>query len=67
MRPAMLGNFAILVFTRCVRKKGSPLQNSGLQVHRVLEGRTPVLLLADTLSIGLGERGVMVKLRRHHT
>ena len=45
----------------------SPLQNTVLQVHRVIKGGAPVLLLTDTLGIGFCERGVMVKLRRHHT
>ena len=47
--------------------EGCPFQNSILQIHRVLEGRAPVLLLSDALGIGFGERGVVIKLRRHHT
>jgi hypothetical protein len=60
LRDASVHNVAL-------EKEGNPHQNSGLQVHGVLEGGTPVFLLIDTLSISFRERGVMVKLRRHHT
>ena len=50
-----------------LERERSPLQNTVLQVHRVIKRGAPVLLLIDTLGIGFRERGVMVKLRRHHT
>jgi hypothetical protein len=34
----------------------------GNQVHRVVESGLPVLLLVDTLRVGLGESGIVVKL-----
>jgi hypothetical protein len=54
------GNLAVTV--NVAEDSSGNVGQLGNEVHRVIEGGLPVLLLVDTVRVGLGESGVMVEL-----
>ena len=59
----MLGSLAMLLPEMNLAQMARH-QKSNVQVHRIFEGGTPIVLFGNSILVSFRKRGVMVKLQR---